>query len=379
MSEFLAKLSIFKINSFKSSLLIIIGIYLFLVITVYFFQRSLQYFPSQKASKNSLFTEKKIITDDQVELLIWENIPKDYKKIIVYFHGNAGNLSDRSYRFESFINKGYGVVALSYRGYYGSNGKPSEAGFILDAQAVLKYLQNQKYSKNDLILFGESIGSGVVCQIAQNKISPTQDKILQKQIAKNQALTNQNLLNNNPSNIDSLNQNSSDENSSSKNPSGENPSDENFSNQNFNQNNSTNPSIISKENNSKNSIAVKNPSSQNSINNSSNPSTTTNSDDFFMTILESPFYSIVEIAQKTYPILPVKLMIKDRFDSYLFAPYITSKVLIFHGDQDQIVSLSSGQKLYNTITSKKKFLELQGASHVDTNPEFIIQQIEEFK
>jgi fermentation-respiration switch protein FrsA (DUF1100 family) len=354
MSEFLAKLSIFKINSFKSSLLIIIGIYLFLVITVYFFQRSLQYFPSQKASKNSLFTEKKIITDDQVELLIWENIPKDYKKIIVYFHGNAGNLSDRSYRFESFINKGYGVVALSYRGYYGSNGKPSEAGFILDAQAVLKYLQNQKYSKNDLILFGESIGSGVVCQIAQNKISPTQDKILQKQIAKNQALTNQNLLNNNSSNIDSLNQNSSDENSSSKNPSGENSSsenssDENFSNQNFNQNNS------------------------------SNPSTTTNSDDFFMTILESPFYSIVEIAQKTYPILPVKLMIKDRFDSYLFAPYITSKVLIFHGDQDQIVSLSSGQKLYNTITSKKKFLELQGASHVDTNPEFIIQQIEEFK
>jgi fermentation-respiration switch protein FrsA (DUF1100 family) len=300
------------------------------------------------------FQEKKIITDDQVELLIWENIPKDYKKIIVYFHGNAGNLSDRSYRFETFINKGYGVVALSYRGYYGSNGKPSEAGFILDAQAVLKYLQNQKYSKNDLILFGESIGSGVVCQIAQNKILPTQDKILQKQFVKNQALTNQNLLNDNSSNIDSLNKNPSSQNSSNLNSSGENSSNPNSSNQ-----NSSNPNS--------------------NINNSSNPSATTNSDDFFMTILESPFYSIVEIAQKTYPILPVKLMLKDRFDSYLFAPYITSKVLIFHGDQDQVVSLSSGQKLYNTITSKKKFLELQGASHVDTNPEFIIQQIEEFK
>jgi hypothetical protein len=305
-------------TKYKSMFLIVVGGYLLLVITVYFLQRSLQYFPSGTAMLPANFQEKKIITDDQVELLIWENIPKDYKKIIVYFHGNAGNLSDRSYRFETFINKGYGVVALSYRGYYGSNGKPSEAGFILDAQAVLKYLQNQKYSKNDLILFGESIGSGVVCQIAQNKILPTQDKILQKQIAKNQALTNQNLLNNNSSNIDSLNENSS----------GENSSGENFSNQNSNQNNSSNPSIISKENNSKNSIAVENPSSQNSITNSSNPSTTTNSDDFFMTILEAPFYSIVEIAQKTYPILPVKLMLKDRFDSYLFAPYITSKVLI---------------------------------------------------
>ena len=319
--------------------LIVVGGYLLLVITVYFLQRSLQYFPSGTAMLPANFQEKKIITQDNVELLFWQNIPKDYKKIIVYFHGNAGNIGDRSYRFETFINKGYGVVALSYRGYYGSNGKPSEAGFILDAQAVLKYLQNQKYSKNDLILFGESIGSGVVCQIAQNKILPTQDKILQKQIAKYQALTNQNLLNNNSSNIDSLNQNSSSQNSSNPNSS------------NLNSN----------------------------INNSSNPSTTTNSDDFFMTILESPFYSIVEIAQKTYPILPVKLMLKDRFDSYLFAPYITSKVLIFHGDQDQIVSISSGQKLYNTITSKKKFLELQGASHVDTNPEFIIQQIEEFR
>jgi pimeloyl-ACP methyl ester carboxylesterase len=361
-------------TKYKSMFLIVIGGYLLLVITVYFLQRSLQYFPSGTAILPANFQEKKIITDDQVELLIWENIPKDYKKIIVYFHGNAGNLSDRSYRFETFINNGYGVVALSYRGYYGSNGKPSEAGFILDAQAVLKYLQNQKYSKNDLILFGESIGSGVVCQIAQNKILPTQDKILQKQIAKNQALTNQNFLNNNSSNIDSLNKNSSNPNFSS-----ENSSSQNSSNLNSNINNSTNPSIISKENNSKNSIAVENPSSQNSITNSINTSTTSNSDDFFMTILESPFYSIVEIAQKTYPILPVKLMLKDRFDSHLFAPYITSKVLIFHGDQDQVVSLSSGQKLYNTITSKKKFLELQGASHVDTNPEFIIQQIEEFR
>ena len=97
-----------------------------------------------------------------------------------------------------------------------------------------------------------------------------------------------------------------------------------------------------------------------------------------MIILESPFYSILEIAQKTYPFLPVKFMLKDRFDSFLYSPNITSKVLIFHGDQDKIVALESGKKLFNTITSKKKFIEMRGASHVDTNPEFIIQQIEEF-
>ena len=99
-------------TKYKSMFLIIVGVYLLLVISIYFLQRSLQYFPSGTAMLSSGFEEKKIITQEDVELLVWQNIPKDYKKIIVYFHGNAGNIGDRSYRFETFINKGYGVIAL---------------------------------------------------------------------------------------------------------------------------------------------------------------------------------------------------------------------------------------------------------------------------
>ena len=307
-------------TKYKSMFLIVVGGYLLLVITVYFLQRSLQYFPLGTAMLPANFQEKKIITQDNVELLVWQNIPKDYKKIIVYFHGNAGNIGDRSYRFETFINKGYGVIALSYRGYFGSQEKPSESGFILDAQAVLKFIEEQNIAKKDLILFGESIGSGVVCQIAQNKI-PVNDDI-------------------------------------------------------------ANLSKNSKENSKENSLINSTKETlEKTLENSSQKSlenTSKNIDDFFMIILESPFYSILEIAQKTYPFLPVKFMLKDRFDSFLYSPNITSKVLIFHGDQDKIVALESGKKLFNTITSKKKFIEMRGASHVDTNPEFIIQQIEEF-
>ncbi len=316
MANLLKKLENTK---YKSMLITIVSGYLILVIAVYFLQRSLQYFPSGTATIPANFEEKKIITEDNFELLVWQYIPKNYKKIIVYFHGNAGNIGDRSYRFESFVEKGYGVIALSYRGYFGSQGKPSETGFIKDAKALLKFIADQNISKKDLILFGESIGSGVATQIAQNKI-PIND----------------------------------------------------------NSNSSKNLQPNSKENSSQNFVESY---SQNNSSNSSEKSlekTSENRDDFFMVILESPFYSIQEIAQKTYPFLPVKLMLHDRFDSYLYSPNITSKVLIFHGDQDRIVPLYSGKKLFNTITSKKKFIEMRGASHVDTNPEFIIQQIEEF-
>ena len=72
-------------TKYKSMFLIVVGGYLLLVITVYFLQRSLQYFPSGTAMLPANFQEKKIITQDNVELLVWQNIPKDYKKIIVYF------------------------------------------------------------------------------------------------------------------------------------------------------------------------------------------------------------------------------------------------------------------------------------------------------
>jgi fermentation-respiration switch protein FrsA (DUF1100 family) len=308
-------LSLFKTNKFKSMFLTIIGCYLLLVIIIYIFQRSLQYFPYGSASTPKGFESIKISSEDNVELLVWQKIPKNYKKIIVYFHGNAGNIGDRSYRFESFVENGYGVIALSYRGYFGSQGKPSEAGFLSDAKALLKFIKSQNYRKSDLILFGESIGSGVVAKISQNKIDFKTNRLVSD---------NEKLHNKNEQIADSI--------SSTR---------EEKDDQKLAKNNSQ-------------------------------------EDDFSLIVLDSPYYSIQEIAQRNYPFLPVKFMLKDRFSSFIYAPYITAPVLIFHGDHDFIVPITSGQKLFNIITAKKKFIEMRGASHVDTNPEFIIQQIEEF-
>jgi len=321
-------LSLLKTNKIKLMLISIVSCYLLLVIIIYIFQRSLQYFPYGSASNPKGFEAIKITSEDNVELLVWQKIPKNYKKIIVYFHGNAGNIGDRSYRFESFVENGYGVIALSYRGYFGSQGKPSETGFLSDAKALLKFIKSQNFRKNDLILFGESIGTGVVVKIAQNKIDFITNRLVND---------SENLLKNNDQISDSISLNKGEEHAIN----------------------------LPKNNLQKDSKIL--------------PKNNLDQDDFSLIVLDSPYYSIQEIAQKTYPFLPVKFMLKDRFDSFIYAPYITAPVLIFHGDRDFIVPITSGQKLFNVITSKKKFIEMQGASHVDTNPEFIIQQIEEFR
>jgi hypothetical protein len=95
--------SLFNINKFKLMFFTIIGCYLLLVIIIYIFQRSLQYFPYGSAFTPKGFEAIKITSEDNVELLVWQKIPKNYKKIIVYFHGNAGNIGDRSYRLKALL------------------------------------------------------------------------------------------------------------------------------------------------------------------------------------------------------------------------------------------------------------------------------------
>lgn len=127
----------FRIPSFKSILIIFFVIYVALLILIYVFQRSLQYFPSGTSTLPSGFEEVKLKTQDDVEIMVWQKIPEKYKKIIVYFHGNAGNIGDRTYRLETFVEKGYGVVALSYRGYFGSQGSPSQTPLFHQSEHLL--------------------------------------------------------------------------------------------------------------------------------------------------------------------------------------------------------------------------------------------------
>lgn len=120
-----------KINFKKATkriILILFFSYLIILSAIYFGQRQLQYHPYGKIKDPAEyllagFEVEKLTTLNNYKILSWWRKPDDLsKKIIVYFHGNAGNLGGRSNKFKAFAKAGYGVLAVSYSGYYGSEG-----------------------------------------------------------------------------------------------------------------------------------------------------------------------------------------------------------------------------------------------------------------
>ncbi len=88
---------------------------------------------------------------------------------ILYFHGNGGGLSNRAERIGYFTDHGFGFLGVSYRGFEGSTGSPSEAGFITDANTAYDWLRRQSVAPRNVLLIGESIGTGVAVQLAAAK------------------------------------------------------------------------------------------------------------------------------------------------------------------------------------------------------------------
>jgi fermentation-respiration switch protein FrsA (DUF1100 family) len=84
---------------------------------------------------------------------------------LLYFHGNAGNLGERSDLLEYFAGLGVAVLALDYRGYGQSEGVPSEAGLYADARAAYDWLRERTPAER-IVLMGESLGGGPACELA---------------------------------------------------------------------------------------------------------------------------------------------------------------------------------------------------------------------
>ena len=153
--------------------------YLLLLSFLFLFQRNILYRPSSNLNTQSSygnnqenlsqvlpgFTVENLTTSDDVKILAWYKKSAN-NKVVLYFHGNAGNLFKRTSKFKSFSENKYGVLAVSYRGYLGSGGSPSEVGLLKDADAALQFLFDEGYKPNDIILFGTSLGSGVSVQLA---------------------------------------------------------------------------------------------------------------------------------------------------------------------------------------------------------------------
>ena len=140
---------------------------------LYFAQRSLMYFPESAhtppAEAGLPEAEEVTLTSADGERLVAWHVPsRGFKPVIVYFHGNGGALRYRVDRFRKLIKDGIGLVALEYRGYGGSTGTPSEAGLIADAEAAYGFAA-ARYKVQQLVLWGESLGSGVAVALAAEK------------------------------------------------------------------------------------------------------------------------------------------------------------------------------------------------------------------
>ena len=223
--------------------------YLAVIIFMYFYQRNLLYHPTENNYQNSKiqfdYEEIFIKVDKEIKLKSWF-IKKDLDKFktLVIFHGNAGNLSNRIYKLNELSKLDLNILLISWRGFSGNKGFPTEQNLYNDAEASIKWLNEQKINNNKIILYGESLGSGVAVEIGKKN--------------------------------------------------------------NFN-------SII----------------------------------------LESPFTSIENSAKIYYPYLPIKLLLKDRYDSISKIKSITTPILIMHGAKDDVVPISMGRELFEKANGPK--------------------------
>lgn len=244
-----------------------VGIYATMVVVIYGFQRSLLYFPTlSKASRISSrvpdMQEIVFTTEDGLQLFAW------YRKTtvsglptVVIFHGNAGSLADRGDKARVFLDQGYGVMLVEYRGYGGNPGTPTESGLMADGRAALAALAGFGVGGRDVVLYGESLGSGVATAMALEA---------RQNAAPVAAL-----------------------------------------------------------------------------------------------VLEAPFTSTVDVAMGRYPFLPVRWLMKDKYDSLSRMAEVKVPVLVVHGEKDHTVPVALGKKLFAAANQPKESVWVKDADHSD--------------
>jgi fermentation-respiration switch protein FrsA (DUF1100 family) len=227
---------------------------------MYVFQRSLMYFPDRArtppaAAGLSQVQEVILKSTDGENLIAWYMPPQESKPLVIYFHGNGGALNLRADRFRWLTADGFGLLALSYRGYGGSTGKPTEAGMLLDAMAAYDFAAT-RYPSGRIVLWGESLGTGVAVALAADR------------------------------QIGGL-------------------------------------------------------------------------------ILDAPFTSAVDIGAAAYPFLPVRWFMKDSFRSNERIGRVKAPLLVLHGEQDHIVPIAFGERLFALANEPKKMARFPSGGHVN--------------
>ena len=226
---------------------------------LYFLQEKIIFLPT-KLDKDFVYTfeepfeEFTLNRPDGARLNAIHFKRKNPHGIILYFHGNAGDLSRWGEIVQGLVKRNYDLVVMDYRTYGKSTGKLSETALLEDAQAFYDFVLGT-YGSDEIIVYGRSLGSAMASYLA-----------------------------------------------------------------------------------------------------SSNPVS--------LLILETPFYSMVDVAQERFPILPVERFLKYPFRNHEFLRDASGRIVILHGDRDEVVPISSAYKLYQSLEGKPvELIEIRGGRH----------------
>lgn len=250
--------------------------YVMLVLGLYIAQRALLYHPNGDRPRPGAVLSghvsiEEVPSHDGLGLFSWWAAPASADApVLLYFHGNAGSQADREERMTAFLSKGWGVLMPAYRYNAGTDGRPSEDALIADGRAVLNWLQDRGIAPDRIVLFGESLGSGVATALAAER------------------------------------------------------------------------------------------------------------PDLGALVLDAPFDSVMEVAARLYWYVPVRLLLKDRFDSAARIANVRIPVLIGHGGQDRIIPERHGRRLFQVAQEPKEFVYKPEAGHVDLFEHGFLTDIERF-
>lgn len=245
--------------------------YALVVLVAWLGQRRLMYAPdvariSPAAAGLTDVDETDLASPDGASLVVWRAAAEPGRPTLLYLHGNAGNLSTRADRAGRYRKHGLGLAMLSYRGYGGSTGKPSELANLADARQLYDRLVAEGISPEDIVLYGESLGSGVAVQLA---------------------------------------------------------------------------------------CAVP----------------------VGAVVLDAPYTSIVEVAVKAYPYLPVRPLLLDRYESERWIGRVGAPVLVLHGRRDAVIPFAMGEALFAMANEPKRFEVYPEGTHSDLDRHGAVEDV----
>ena len=160
-----------------SLILVVSALFLGLMLLLFVFQEKMVFFPGKRLGDTPEaaglhYEDVYLVTDDDIKIHGWYVPHPDAQATLLFFHGNAGNLSHRLESISIFHDIGLAVFIIDYRGYGRSEGRPTERGTYRDAMAAWNYLVGERRLRPDeIIVFGRSLGGAVAAALAA-KVTP---------------------------------------------------------------------------------------------------------------------------------------------------------------------------------------------------------------